>query len=846
MTRWTFTIREVGSRPGRAILTLLSVVLGVAAVVAITTASGATRRAYDDMYRSMAGRASLEVVNAGGGAYDEEIAATISALPGVEAAVPVLQRPTIIYLPEIDDPGQIRERIQVTLLGIDPDKDPSVRDYALAAGEFFREGAGVLLDADFAAHIGVRVGDTIKLPVGKQKRLAEAEVVGLLSPKGAATFSQGGTLFLSLKVGQKLMGVGPKIDATHVVLEKGVKEEAVRAELVRTLPQGMRVQRPAARTELADKTLLQSEQGLHLATALSLVIALFIIFNTFLMNVSERRRQLSIMRAIGATRSQVSGMMLSEGLMLGVLGTALGIGLGVFGAQYVTDAMGALMNSQLPRPGIALWPCVLGTVFGLVVSLAGVYFPARKASSVSPLEGMGGSYSEDREGPHWLMTTVGILLAVTTTVMLVLTILGRLPPIMAPGVAAIFMVGLVMLAPLALPGLSRLLTPMLSPFLHYEGRLARLQLLRRRLRTGLTIGVLFVAIGTGIGTSNATFDNIQDIHRWYTKTFIGDFFVRAMLPDFSSGGTADMPLEVGEEIRAIDGVEHVDTLILVRVEVLGEAAMVIASGFGSDQPLKLDLLDAEPEETIRRMSAGEMVVSSVLSERLKLKPGDELEIPTPQGPRVFRIAALSNEYAFGGVVLHLNEAVARQAFEVEGAHAFAVSADPVRRKEVEEKVAAICDERGLMLQTNLAVKRMVDGMINGVTGSLYVLLVLGFVVAAFGIVNTLTMNVLEQTREIGLLRTVAMTRRQVRKLIISQAVIMGVVGLLPGAIAGIGISYLMNLCTPAVVGHHVQFALRPSLLVGSFLSALVIVTAAALLPAERAARLDLRTAMQSE
>ena len=110
MTRWTFTIREVGSRPGRAILTLLSVVLGVAAVVAITTASGATRRAYDDMYRSMAGRASLEVVNAGGGPYDEEIAATISALPGVEAAVPVLQRPTIIYLPEIDDPGQIRER----------------------------------------------------------------------------------------------------------------------------------------------------------------------------------------------------------------------------------------------------------------------------------------------------------------------------------------------------------------------------------------------------------------------------------------------------------------------------------------------------------------------------------------------------------------------------------------------------------------------------------------------------------------------------------------------------------------------------------------------------------------
>ena len=129
---------------------------------------------------------------------------------------------------------------------------------------------------------------------------AELPIVGLLSPKGAATFSQGGTLFLTLATGQGITGIGDKIDAVHIVLKNKDDEALVQAELKRTLPPGMRVQRPAARTELADKTLIQSEQGLHLATGLSLVIALFIIFNTFLMNVSERRRQLAIMRAIGA------------------------------------------------------------------------------------------------------------------------------------------------------------------------------------------------------------------------------------------------------------------------------------------------------------------------------------------------------------------------------------------------------------------------------------------------------------------------------------------------------------------------------------------------------------------
>jgi putative ABC transport system permease protein len=137
-------------------------------------------------------------------------------------------------------------------------------------------------------------------------------------------------------------------------------------------------------------------------------------------------------------------------------------------------------------------------------------------------------------------------------------------------------------------------------------------------------------------------------------------------------------------------------------------------------------------------------------------------------------------------------------------------------------------------------------MVNGIEGALWGVLVLGFIVAAFGVVNTLTMNVLEQTRELGLLRIVAMTRRQVRRTILVQAMLIGLIGLVPGTLAGLGVAYLMYLGTQPTTGHAIDFIFRPGLLVASLAVALVIVIISALIPAERAARLQLGQALHYE
>jgi putative ABC transport system permease protein len=141
---------------------------------------------------------------------------------------------------------------------------------------------------------------------------------------------------------------------------------------------------------------------------------------------------------------------------------------------------------------------------------------------------------------------------------------------------------------------------------------------------------------------------------------------------------------------------------------------------------------------------------------------------------------------------------------------------------------------------------MVENMIRGVVGGLWVVLALGAVIAAFGLINTLAMNILEQTREIGMLRVVAMTRQQVRKMILAQALIMAIIGILPGMVLGVGMAAAMNLSTLIVTGHAVRFQWYPGFMVAALIAEIVIVILSAMFPAERAARLNLAKAMQYE
>jgi putative ABC transport system permease protein len=836
MILWKMTFRQIRQRPGRAALTLLSIVIGVAAVVAVTLSTGATQKSYTLLYQTLSGRAALEVTQDDTLEFDERWAGEVEKVPGVQAVVPVVQQPIIAYVN--------KKRIQLLMLGIDPEKDRAVREYALAAGKFFKndvESEEILIDAGFARNLGVKVGDRISFMT--QRRALKATVVGLLETQGTAAANQGAVLFLPLAVAQdRFVGEG-MVDRLQIVIDEAADRDTVQAEIAALLDEGMSVHRPATHNQLADETLLSAALGMDMARAFSVIASVFIVMNTFLMNVSERRRQIAVMRAIGATRGQVIGMLYREATLLGAIGTVLGSIIGVGGAWLLTKAMTNAF--QIPMPGLEISPVpfLLAAAFGLVVSGVGAYLPARRAAKVTPLEGMTGVARTDIEALSRRTLVIGLAIVAISGAVFAAAIMGLLPMNASVIGAVCVLIGLVLLLPAGLPRMSEIAGKLLGKVIGVEAKLAQRQLMRNRTRTALTTGVLFVAIATGVGLANSVIDNVQDIKSWYSRAFVGDFFVRAMMPDLR-GASAKLPEEVGERLRTMPGITGIDAARFVRTTAAGQSVLVIVRDFPGDEYITFTAPGMTDSEIRARLEQGEVVIGSVLAQRAGLAAGDSIEVKTGKGARKMKVVAVSNDYLFGGLTMYMHSSRAKTMFATSGVDAYIVRADHARLAQVETSLRDLCEKHGVLLQTFTDISTMIDRMVAGIVAGLWVLLVLGFLVASLGVVNTLTMNVLEQTREFGLLRIVAMTRKQLRKAIVAQAVTMGLLALPAGVITGVGLAYLIHLSTLPMTGHPVPFSFHPVLLSAALLCAFAILVLAAWIPAERAARLKLVEALR--
>jgi putative ABC transport system permease protein len=430
------------------------------------------------------------------------------------------------------------------------------------------------------------------------------------------------------------------------------------------------------------------------------------------------------------------------------------------------------------------------------------------------------------------------------------SILGYLPVqvMIISGVAST--ATFVLLIPMVLGLLAWIVATVLYPLLGTEGRVAHRQILRRRIRTTLTIGILYVAVSTAISLGTNILDNVQDIHTWMDNTLKGDFFVRLMSQDLASGQAAKMPESLAGEIRAIDGVANVDSIRQITATVHSpngkQEVVVFVRDFTDKGVLPLDIKAGDPTLVRQRLGQGEVVLGTVLAHKIGAKVGEEITLETREGPKQLRVAATATAYVVGGNVVYMEGETARRLLNTDGVDFYVVNTAPAALAEVGEKLQAICQEQGLMLQSFADLRKRVDDLTKGVIAGLWGLLVLGLIVGAFAVANTLMMNVLEQTRELALLRVVAMTRWQVRKTILSQAIIIGVIGLVTGTVGGVIGAYVMNVSSATLMGHAPVFAFHPSLLAACFGIGMAVIIAAAWLPAERAARLHLLIALQYE
>jgi putative ABC transport system permease protein len=819
MKLWTCSVREIQRRPLRLVLTLAGITLGLAAVVATRLTIHTVDRAYRQLFEGIAGRTALEITARGQGGFAADVAARLERVPGVQAVVPSIQGAAALVGPA--------GSVAVPVVGIDPGR---------AIGD--REA---LLDASLAQSLNLAAGQTLQLWTAAGP--TQLHLAGIVGPRPGSA-AVGGQLVVSLACAQRLFALAGRVNSIQVLLSEDADPADVLSRIAPLLPAGLVVQPPGMHGARARSTLLAAEQGLASLSIVAVVAAGFVILNTFLLSLGERRKQLALLRSLGASRAQVLRLVVREAVVLGVAGTVAGCGLGVVLAAGLNGAMQQLLGIPLPRLQLSAGPFVLAAVLGPITTLAAACLPAWRASRRPPLAELlpGQGHSEELLPPRlWRLGLV--LLAAGLLVQLGLGS-GRLETLghalLVPSLALI-LVGSVLALPLVVDPLLRLVG--ILP-LGLEGQLASGQLQRHRGRTSLTSGVLFLAVVVAIAFGQSLETTLGDLRHWYRQTIVADYLVRGAMPDTSFLLTPALPEPLAEEIGACPSVAAVDRIAFVPADVADRPVLVLARTFAEGRPLPLDLHEGTEADVRAGLLAGEVVLGTGLAQRLGLHRGDALSLTTARGPRSLRIAGTAAEYAGGGQALYLKWQAARRLFELPGVHVFLVSARPGEVAALGEVLGRFCTRHHLLLQSNAELRERIDAMVGQVTGVLWGLMALAFAVASLGIVNTLTMNVHEQTRQLGLLRALGLTRAQLRRMVTAQAVLLASISLLPGVLVGVALAWAIHHASSAWAGPQAAFHLHGLVVAGCCILAVVMAILAALVPARRAARLSVIQALQ--
>jgi putative ABC transport system permease protein len=586
-------------------------------------------------------------------------------------------------------------------------------------------------------------------------------------------------------------------------------------------------------------------------SVVSLVAGAFVILNAFLMNLGERRRQLAILRALGATQGQITLLLLREAVWLGISGTVLGIGVGALLAVVALRLAAGLMGLSGREVTWSIEPFLVAIILGPGMCVAAAFLPARRAGQTPPLTDlMPRRHGREPGLSHWL-GYLGLVLWPAPMALELASHLGwvspRATPFLLGATTLLALAGSGLLIPLLLPPLLRFVGLLFRPLFGTIGRLAVRHLDRHQSRTALTVGVLTIAVVFVLSFGTTLLNRLDDIRHWYERFAYGDFYLRSAFPDLTTLVTgAALPEAMEAELESLDGVARVDRINGALTHIGSQPALVMAMTLSTDRPLPFELVAGEPDLAAQRLAEGDVLLGTGLARRLRLGIGDAIEFGTPHGPRSRRIAALIQDYSAGGMVLVMEEGAARRLFDLKGVLCYVLTARPGAEPDLAERLGAFCRERGLLLDSKRDIRTWFARKIEGMVTLCWCLLALVFVVASLGITNSLTMNLLEQTREIAVLRAIGMRRGQVRALLLCEALAIGLVSLGPGLILGIGWSYLMHWPKNPTLGRMVNFQVSFWFLAGCCIAALVVPIFAALYPGQRAARLEVIQALRYE
>lgn len=847
--------RYISRRILQSILFVIGVALGVAMVIAIDIANGSAGRAFNLSAESITGKATHQIIGGPTG-LPTDLYTQLRLDLGLTNSAPIVEQ----YVRAVNLGDQT-----LHLLGVDPFAEPPFRSYlspttvqgqssiaSAAVNAFIAQPNTVLMSQTFADRFGITVGDELDLRVGAQQ--STVRVVGLLQPDNEVSAGALDDLLLAdIATAQEISAMAGRISHIDLILPAGYDISQIEA----ILPSGAKLTTPNAENSALNQMTAAFELNLQALSLLALVVGVFLIYNTVTFSVIQRRPMIGILRALGATRGQIFSLILGEAVLLGVIGTVLGLALGViFGrasvglvSQTISDLY---FTVNVQRVTVSTITLLKGAGIGLFASLAAALIPSIEATRTPPAGTIRRSDYEGRARRLLPVMTVGAFVLNGLGLLLL-----KLPTTnLYVSFTALFcvVIGSALFTPIVLVGLMNLFTPLTTRLFGVLGRMAPRAVTRSLSRTSIAVAALTIAVSVIVGVSVMIGSFRNTVSDWLDTTLGADIYISPMLLTVTSASANTDPVIV-DKILTVEGVASASTV---------REVSVTAPDYPDLPPVNLNAISSDPSNGERNfvwnnapagdawaaVQAGQIIVSEPFAFRRGITlENHTLTLLTDKGNQTFTVAGVYYDYSTDQGVVIMLDSVYQQFFDDPYITNIALFLEPgVDDRAIIDKLQTdTLAGDDMRVQSYGDLRAGVFTVFERAFSITIALQLLATLVAFIGVLSALMSLQLEQTRQYGVMRAVGMTPRQLWEYTLIQT---GLMGITAGALA-LPIGFALALVLIYVInvrsfGWTMQLFLSPTEFAQAFLVAVVASLAAGIYPAWRLGKLVTSRALRSE
>ena len=833
----------------RTVLTMAGIVLGVAVFVGMHTANQSVLSAFTKTVDRIAGATQLQIT-AGESGFDEEVLERVQALPNVRVAVPVIE--AVVNL-------NLKSQGNILVLAVDMTGDRGLRDYDLEAGDdtviedplvFIAQPDSLMVTREFAEANGLASNSKITLAAMDGPRTFT--VRGIMKSSGLTSAFGGNLAIMDIYAAQKVFGRGRKFDRIDLAATEGTALPELQRQLSAMLGPGFEVESPSARGKQFEA--LSSVYGMlaNITSLFALFIGMFIIYNSFAIAVTQRRSEIGIVRALGATRGQIQALFLTESAILGLIGASFGVLFGLLIASGISASLGNFLGEiygvAQKADEVSSDPRLLlgALLMGVVTSVIAAWIPARAAAGVDPVQALQkGRYQQLTKGENRLRRQIASALFVIVFFCL---FFAQNRIIFYSGYFLTVIAGLLLVPTVAL-WLSKAIRPAMKFLRPVEGTLAADSLIQSPRRTSGAVSALALSIALVISLGGMARASYNSIDEWMRIALNPDMFLTAT--QNITDRSFRFPASFGDEIREIPGIRRMQLVRNARLLYKGNPVMVVSVDIGNLVVESYLPSVAGDSATMYRLAAeGKgFLISDNFAQLYGVKYNELLSINTPNGTLTLPVAGIVRDYSDQkGTVLIDRKMFIRywndDTINIVRLYLEKNITVPEMRARIEKKLAG---KTRLFILTNQDLKSYIIKITDQWFGLTYIQLAVAVLVAILGIINTLTVSITDRRRELGVLQAVGALRGQVRRTIWLEAIAIGIIGLAIGLAFGcVALYYSLEMAARDISGLRLDYTYPWSMAAGLFPVIVGAALFAALGPAEQAVRGSLVEALEYE